>query len=177
MACLSVKESFDALFCEADDLNLISSVLPFTRHSFAILRFLLPLNISIIRSIISHALISPSLISLLSSSFLRSVLYFLVLSSYWKLIWCSIIFLIPRVSGFPSTIASIFTPNVSSSLVFLYKRLIRLSTSAFFFNSRTILIPSFDDSLEMSTTSLAFLASIRSTTSEINLPILAPTIV
>ena len=125
----------------------------------------------------SHALIRPSLISLLSSSFFRSVWYFLVLSSYWKSIWCLIIFLNPKVSGLPSTIASMLTPNVSSSLVFLYKRLIRLSTSAFFLSSNTIRIPSLEDSLEISTTSVVFFVSIRSTTSDINLPILAPIIV
>ena len=113
-ACLSVKSRPAACFFDCSDLNLIPSTLPLTRQSFAILRLALPRNISIIRSIISQALIRPSLISLLAFSFSRSVVYFLVASSYWKLMWCFIISLIPKVSGLPSTIASIFTPNVSS---------------------------------------------------------------
>ena len=81
-ACFSVKSSLAAFFFEASVLNLIPSILPLIRQSFAILRLELPRRISIIRSIISQALIRPSLISLLASSLLRSVVYFLVFISY-----------------------------------------------------------------------------------------------
>ena len=59
----------------------------------------------------------------------------------------------------------------------MYRRFSRFLTSAFFLSSRTILIPSLEDSLEMSTISVVFLVSIRLTTSDINLPMLAPIIV
>ena len=155
-------------------LKLIPSVFPVIRQSFAILRFLLPLSISIIRSIILQARMSPSLISLLSSSLFRSVVYFLVASSNWKSIWCVIICLSPSVSGLPSTIASMLTPNVSSSFVFLYSILMSLSTSTFFLSSKTMRIPSLEDSLDIS---CVFLVSISSTTSDMNLPMPAPIMV
>ena len=158
-------------------LKLIPSVFPVIRQSFAILRFLLPLSISIIRSIILQARMSPSLISLLSSSLFRSVVYFLVASSNWKSIWCVIICLSPSVSGLPSTIASMLTPNVSSSFVFLYSILMSLSTSTFFLSSKTMRIPSLEDSLDISVMSCVFLVSISSTTSDMNLPMPAPIMV
>ena len=82
-----------------------------------------------------------------------------------------------NVSGRPLTIASILTPNVSSSFVFLYKRFLRRSTSAPFRSSRTILIPSFDDSFEISKISVVTLFSISDTISDKNLDMLFPIIV
>ena len=67
------------------DLNFIPSVLPWVRHSFAFLISLDPRSISIITSITSTALISPSWISFLSSSLVSNVLYFLVSISRMKL--------------------------------------------------------------------------------------------
>ena len=139
---------------EAFDLNLIPSVSPFMRHAFAIFWSRLPLNISIIRSITLQAFMSPCCISSFSCSFARSVSYFLFAISYWKLTWCLIIGTRPSVSGLPFATASIFTPKVSSSFVFLYKRFLSASTSAPFLSSKTILIPSFDDWLVMSTISV-----------------------
>ena len=159
------------------DLNLIPSVSPEIRQFFACLRLVLPLRISIIRSMILHAFIRPSLISLLSYSFLRRVVYFLVLISYWNSTLYLIMSLSPRTSGLPSAIVSILTPKVSSNLVFLYKRCSSFLTSAFFFSSSTILMPSLEDSLEISVISCVFFVSIRSTTSDINLPIPVPIIV
>ena len=173
----SVKFNPAACFFEASDLNWMPSVLPFTRQSFAIFKFLLPRRISIIKSIISQALINPSLISLLSSSLFKRVVYLRVAISYWKSIWCLIICFKPSVSGLPSTIASILTPNASSSFVFLYNTFFKYSTSAFFFNSSTMRIPSLEEALEISTTSVIFFVSIKSTTSEINFPIFAPIMV
>ena len=57
-------------------------------------------------------------------------------------------------AGLPFATASIFTPKVSSSFVFLYKRFLSASTSAPFLSSKTILIPSFDDWLVISTISV-----------------------
>ena len=80
------------------------------------------------------------------------------------------------VSGRPSTIASIFTPNVSSSFVFLYKRFFKRSTSAPFRSSNTIRIPSLEDSLEISKISVVTLFSMSATVSDKNLEILFPII-
>ena len=73
--------------------------------------------------------------------------------------------------------ASIFTPNVSSSLVFLYSIFVSFSTSAPFLSSSTILIPFLSDAFEISTISFVFLFSTSEITSDINLLILAPIIV
>ena len=81
------------------------------------------------------------------------------------------------VSGRPSTIASIFTPNVSSSFVFLYKRFFKRSTSAPFRSSNTIRIPSLEDSLEISRISVVTLFSMSAMVSDKNLEILFPIIV
>ncbi len=73
--------------------------------------------------------------------------------------------------------ASMFTPKVSSSFVFLYKIFLILFISAFFLSSRAILMPSLEDSFVMSVTSASFFVSISSTISEINFPMLAPIMV
>ena len=84
IACACFSEKFRLLAYSSDSLllNFILSVIPFIRQFLASLRLLLPRSISIIRSIISHALIRPSLISFCSISLLRSVVYFLVFISY-----------------------------------------------------------------------------------------------
>ena len=83
----------------------------------------------------------------------------------------------PITSGLPSAIANIFTPKVSSNLVFLYKIFFNFSTSAPFLSSKTIRIPFSSEPFEMSTMSVVFFVSTKSITSEINFPIPAPIIV
>ena len=73
--------------------------------------------------------------------------------------------------------ANILTPKVSSNLVFLYKPCNTLFASAPFLNSSTILIPSFEDWLEISVISGIFFVSTNVATSLKNFPMLAPIIV
>ena len=80
-ACFSVKQSLDASFFDFCVLKVIFSVSPLIRQDLASFKLLLPRRISIIKSIISQALIRPSLISFCSNSFLRRVSYFLVSTS------------------------------------------------------------------------------------------------
>ena len=119
LAWASVNLSWEAITSDSRVLNLIPAVLPSTRQAFACCLSLEPLRISIIRSITLQALIRPSWISFLSCSFLRRLVYFLVASSNWKSVQAFRIFFMPMVSGLPSAMASILTPKVSSSLVFL----------------------------------------------------------
>ena len=123
------------------------------------------------------ALIRPSLISFCSNALLRSVVYLRCASSYWKSTLYFIILLSPITSGLPSAIANIFTPKVSSNLVFLYKIFFNFSTSAPFLSSKTIRMPFSSEPFEMSTMSVVFFVSTKSITSEINFPIPAPIIV
>ena len=71
VAWFSVKRSVFAAFSEAFVLNRIPSVTPFTRHSFTCFWLLLPRRISMIRSIQSQALISPSWISFFGQFFIQ----------------------------------------------------------------------------------------------------------
>ena len=176
-ACRSVKCSCCAIISDAGFLNVILSVTPSVRHALASLILRLPRRISIMRSMTLQALIKPSWISFLSSSFARSVLYLRVAISYWNCTWWRMIGTIPIVSGLPSATASILTPKVSSSFVFLYNRFLSASTSAPFFRSKTMRIPSFDDWFVISTISEVAFVSTRFPTSFKNLPILAPIIV
>ena len=73
--------SFAAAFSDALVRKRIPSVMPSTRHFLTCSRFLLPRRISMIRSITSQALISPSWISCFAFSLPRRFLYFLVASS------------------------------------------------------------------------------------------------
>ena len=130
-----------------------------------------------IRSITSHALIRPSCTSRRSISLRRRFWYLRVATSNWKSTWCSITCLRLNVSGLPSATASMLTPNVSSKRVFLYSRFVIRSTSAPFFSSSTMRVPSFEDWLEMSTISGAFLLSTSPATSFRNFPMFAPIIV
>jgi len=72
-----------------------------------------------IKSMTLQALIRPSWISLFALSLASRFSYFRVVVSYWKSTLAFMISLSPIVSGLPFEIASIFTPKVSSSLVFL----------------------------------------------------------
>ena len=177
VAWRSEKWSMEAVFSESLDLNLIPSVSPVIRHFFACLIFLLPRRISMIKSMTSQALIRPSWISHLSCSFFSRVVYLRVASSYWNCTLWRITDTSPIVSGFPLATASIFTPKVSSSRVFLYKRLHRFCASAPFFSSMTIRMPALEDWLEISTISDVFFVSTRLYTSFRNLPIFAPIMV
>ena len=176
-AWFSVKCSFAAAFSDALVRKRIPSVAPFTRQFFTCSRFLLPLKISIIKSITSQALINPSWISCFSFSLESRVLYFRVVTSNWKSTWCSIICFKLKVSGLPFATASMLTPNVSSRRVFLYSILVRFSISVPFLSSNTIRIPSFEDWFEISTISVVFLDSTSPATSFKNFPMFAPIIV
>ena len=57
---ISLDDLKAACFLEASDLNLISDTSPLIRHAFACFKLLLPLKISIIKSITLHASIRPS---------------------------------------------------------------------------------------------------------------------
>ncbi len=173
----SVKSSFAACLRDFSLRNLIAPVSPFIRQFFASFIFLLPRKISIIRSITSQARISPSCTSFFSCSFASSVLYFLVASSYWNSTWWRIIGTMPIVSGLPFATESMLTPNVSSSFVFLYKRLHKFSISAPRRSSSTMRMPSLDDWLEISTMSFVFFVSASVPTSFKNFPMPAPIIV
>ena len=118
-ACFSVNKRVLAASMDFFVLKVILSTTPLIKHCLASSSFFEPRSISIIKSIQSTALIRPSLISLLISSFSRRVVYFLLLISIWKSVKCLNISNNESVSGLPFTVASIFTPNVSSNLVFL----------------------------------------------------------
>ena len=155
-ACISVKSKVFAIFLSSAMRYLILSILPVIKHSFASAFVLLPLIVSITASRTSIALIKPSCTSAFSFSFVSIVVYFLWFTSNRKLMWCSSADFKERVSGRPSAIASILTPKVSSSFVLLSRIILILSASSsdtLFFKSRTILIPSFEDWLEISTIS------------------------
>ena len=171
LAWFSENLSCWAMIPDSLDLKRIPSVFPSTRQAFAIARSLEPRRISMIKSMTLQAFIRPSCISLLLFSLARRFSYFLVVVSYWKSTLAFMISFSPRVSGLPSTMASIFTPNVSSSLVFLYSMLIKLSTSASLRSSMTIRMPSLEDWLEISLISCVFFVSARDATSERNFPI------
>ena len=119
VACASVNKSFAACLRDFSVRKLIPSVIPSDRHAFAIFKVLLPRIISIIKSITSTARIRPSWISFLSSSFSRSTLYLCSVFWYWNSMKLRRIPFKFKVSGLPSAIASILTPNVSSNFVFL----------------------------------------------------------
>ena len=72
-----------------------------------------------IRSMTLQALIRPSCTSLRSSSLASRLLYFLVAIWNWKSTLAFRMAFSPMVSGLPSQMASMLTPKVSSSLVFL----------------------------------------------------------
>ncbi len=173
----SVKCSFLASASKPGVRKWILEISPFIRQALASFKLLDPRRIAMIRSITSQAAIRPSCTSFLSSSFWRRTWYFFLVFTCWKSRKC---FKIPRrvrVSGLPPAMASMLTPKVSSSFVFLYRRLMILSTSASLRSSRTIRIPSLFDWLEISTTSGSFLLSTSSATSIRNLLIPAPIMV
>jgi DNA gyrase subunit B len=70
-----------------------------------------------------------------------------------------------------------FSEGYGNDFVFLYKIFLIFSTSASFFSSRTMRIPSLLDWLDISVTSVSFLDSTRSATSIRNLLIPAPIMV
>ena len=69
----SVNRSMEAIFFEIFDLKVMLSVRPWVRQALASWTLRLPRRISMIRSITSQALMSPSWISFFSSSLARSV--------------------------------------------------------------------------------------------------------
>ena len=176
-ACFSVKFNCCAIREDSFDRNRIPSVTPLVRQFLTIVLSLEPRRISMIRSMILHARIRPSWISLFSSSLFRSVVYFRVAISYWKATFCAMMLFSPSVSGLPPAIAIMLTPKVSSRRVFLYNRFLKFSTSVSFFSSMTMRIPSLEDWLEMSSISGAFFCSYSAATSCRNFPMFAPIIV
>ena len=176
-ACASVNRNLlncDLVLCF---LKVIFAVFPFTRQSFASATVLDPRITSIIKSMQSHALIKPSSNSCFSFNLISNAEYFLVISSFWYSYQVFRIIGSVNRYGRPLWIANIFTPNVSSNFVFLYKMLTIRSKSYPGFKSITIRNPSLLDWLEISVTSGRVLFSIRSMTSWINFPIPIPIIV
>ena len=89
------------------------------RQARASFKFFDPLSTAMIRSMQSQAAISPSWTSCRSRSFCSRTWYFFSVFWYWK---SRKFFRMPRrlkVSGRPPAMASMFTPKVSSSFVFL----------------------------------------------------------
>ena len=179
-ACISVKSKVFAIFLSSAIRYLTLSTLPVIKHSFASAFVLLPLIVSITASKTSIALIKPSCTSAFSFSFVSIVVYFRWFTSNKKLMWYSNADFKERVSGRPSAIASMLTPKVSSSFVLLSRIVLIFSASSsdtFFFKSRTILMPSFDDWLEISTISGICFESTNNATSFKKFAIPAPIIV
>ncbi len=115
----SVNWSCAAIAIEAFVLNRMPSVFPRTRQSFACWRLFDPRRISITRSITLTALMRPSWISRFFFSSARRFSYLRLVTSKEKSTLARRTALRLMVSGRPLWIASMLTPKVSSSFVFL----------------------------------------------------------
>ena len=152
-------------------------VSPFVRQFSASFRFLEPRITAITRSMMLQAAIRPSWISRLPSSFSRSTRYFRSRISCWKRSHSARILGRLMTSGLPSQMASILTPKVSSSFVFLYRIFRILSMSASFLSSMKMLTPSPAVAFPISVISGSFFASTSSAVSDMNFPMPAPIMV